>query len=315
MGCFSEFIIDSKYSDQSTASMFDKLDVSDDETISNLFNYRSMKNLEIINKIKEENDKVVPLLKKKLDELMKKRDEKPIMIGTGKFCGSPCYAYNKNILLKCPKCNGNVSLEIENAYEKRQKYDEYRGRNVEVEELVEKDICVRFNYNEKVDQIDYDFNACCKYFDKIDKEKTVHWSADICKTFYTGETKPEVEQVEKDMPIHYMVIDGERFDFPYGLHMKEFFKMNNATFFPFNKNLLHYYRTIADARRAGLQTIGEIFWIYFENTREDLGQSLGDYGYAWIHKVYYFQCTECKHKYHIIKTSPFMHRDKSKDAK
>ena len=92
------------------------------------------------------------------------------------------------------------------------------------------------------------------------------------------------------MPIHYMVIDGERFDFPYGLHMKEFFKMNNATFFPFNEQRILFYKTIDDVRRAGYQSIGEVFWIYYEGTREDLGQSLGEYGYAWIHKVFYFQC-------------------------
>lgn len=303
MGCCGDLIAEFKYNNENLNFMHGKFSVSDDETIFNLQNHRSMKNLEILKKIKEENDKVVPLLKNKLDELMKKRDEKPIMIGTGNVCGSPCYAYNKNILLKCPKCNGNVNIEVENEYE-------MRGRN---KEMVEKGICVRFNYNEKVDQIDYDFNACCKYFDKIDKEKSVHWSADI--ETYDQNLNKEIKHVEKDMPIHYMVIDGERFDFPYGLHMKEFFKMNNATFFPFDKNRIFFFKTIDDIRRAGYQSIGEVFWIYYENEREDLGQSLGEYGYAWIHKVFYFQCSECKYKYHIIKTSPFMHRDKSKDAK
>ena len=171
MGCLSDMIAEFKFHDESLRFMLGKFDVSDDETISKLQNRQSMKNLEILNKIKEENEKVVPLLKKKLDELMRKRDEKPIMIGTGKFCGSPCYAYNKNILQKCPKCNGNVSINVENAYEKKEQYDEYLGRTKEVEVMVEKDICVRFNYNDKVDQIDYDFDACCKYFDKSTKKK------------------------------------------------------------------------------------------------------------------------------------------------
>ena len=38
-------------------------------------------------------------------------------------------------------------------------------------------------------------------------KKTVHWS-------FTDKNKTPVE---KDRPIHYMMIDGERFDFPYGL--------------------------------------------------------------------------------------------------
>ena len=64
-----------------------------------------------------------------------------------------------------------------------------------------------------------------------------------------------------------------------------------------------------------MQSIGEVFWIFYDDWREDIGQSLGEYGYANIHKVFYLQCNECKHKYHVIKTLPFMFRDKSKDAK
>ena len=81
---------------------------------------------------------------------MKKRDEKIIMIGKGKFCGSPCYAYNKNILLHCPKCNGNTTIEVENAYEKQEKYNEYKHKIEEVEVMVEKDICVRLDFMKKL---------------------------------------------------------------------------------------------------------------------------------------------------------------------
>ena len=52
-----------------------------------------------------------------------------------------------------------------------------------------------------------------------------------------------------------------------------------------------------------------------EELREELGQSLGYYGYAWIHMVYIYTCNSCGHKYHIAKVSPFAFRDKSKDAK
>ena len=97
--------------------------------------------------------------------------------------------------------------------------------------------------------------------------------------------------------------------------MKEFFKMNNATFFPFNRDRIKGYRSIDDVRRAGFQSIGEIFWIFYDGGIVDVGQSLGEYGYANFQIVFYLQCNECKHKYHVIKTLPFMFRDKSKDAK
>ena len=56
------------------------------------------------------------------------------------------------------------------------------------------------------------------------KEKTVHWS-------YINHSK---QQVKKDFNIHYMMIEGERFEFPYGLQMREFFYLNDENLFPVN---------------------------------------------------------------------------------
>ena len=39
--------------------------------------------------------------------------------------------------------------------------------------------------------------------------------------------KTKEGQKEFDVPYHYMMIDGERFDFPLGLTMKQFFFINN----------------------------------------------------------------------------------------
>ena len=50
-------------------------------------------------------------------------------------------------------------------------------------------------------------------------------------------------------------------------------------------------------------------------SRKELGQSLGYYGYTWLHYVLIFTCNLCGYKYHIIKISPFAFRDKSKDVK
>ena len=68
--------------------------------------------------------------------------------------------------------------------------------------------------------MDYDLNSLSEFFEKEDKEKTVHWSYIDCD-----------QPKEKDMPIHYM-IEGERFLFSFGLCMKEFFIMNDGTLLP-----------------------------------------------------------------------------------
>lgn len=73
----------------------------------------------------------------------------------------------------------------------------------------EGNICLNFNFNEKVDGCDVDFKKMCEFFEKEDQEKKVHWSC----------TDNEKKDVEKDMPIYYMMIDGKRFEFPYGLLM------------------------------------------------------------------------------------------------
>ena len=104
------------------------------------------------------------------------------------------------------------------------------------------------------------------------------------------------------MPRHYCVIDGQRFDFPYGLPMGPFLIYNEKEFFPIpkkNESSIDYAHSIC---------------IYYEaNDKLDFGQSFGYYGYAWKHYVYYCSCNSCGYKYHICKTSPFYFRDKSKD--
>ena len=95
-------------------------------------------------------------------------------------------------------------------------------KNEEEPELKLRDNDTKFTFNENVEPCDIDFNKLCDFFDKEDKEKTVHWS------YINSSNQP----VEKDLPIHYMMIDGERFDFPYGLQMREFFYLNDENLFP-----------------------------------------------------------------------------------
>ena len=121
------------------------------------------------------------------------------------------------------------------------------------------------------------------------------------------------------MPIHYMMLDGERFDFPYGIHMRDFFKLNNDKFFkprqdPMGFMALYQFQQFSSSNNKGLVQ-GEYCEMFYEQNKSEWGQSCGYYGYQWLHKVYFYECDDCGYKYHIIKTSPFHCRDKSKDPK
>ena len=89
-----------------------------------------------------------------------------------------------------------------------------------------------------------------------------------------------------------MLIDGERFDVPIHLTLEEYFKINNEFFFGKGKTDLCFY---------------------YENHLPELGQSLGNYGFAMLHTVFLFKCHKCGYIYHILRTSPFRYRNKSKD--
>ena len=103
-----------------------------------------------------------------------------------------------------------------------------------------------------------------KYFEKVDKEKKVHWSME-----YEEEPSKNTVQIEQDMPIHYMMIDGERYDFPYGIHMKEFFLLNNSTFFFYDDNNLYLrMATKEQLMRQKIVDRGEIFMLYFDDKKE-----------------------------------------------
>lgn len=91
---------------------------------------------------------------------------------------------------------------------------------------------------------------------------------------------------------YYMLIDGERFDVPIHLTLEEYFKINNEFFFGKGKTDLCFY---------------------YENHLPELGQSLGNYGFAMLHTVFLFKCHKCGYIYHILRTSPFRYRNKSKD--
>ena len=165
-------------------------------------------------------------------------------------------------------------------------------------------ICTGFKWNDKIDNWDVQLGALFEHFDKTDNAKKVHWTINV-EDKDTKEKKTE----EYDIPLHYMVVDGKRFDFPYGLKMLQFFYYNNDYFFPKNGPNI-YINGFCPGYEHKI-----VFWYEGQQNRDELGQSLGYYGYAWRHMVLIYTCNSCGHKYHIIKVSPFAFRDKSKDAK
>ena len=264
--------------------------VSDIEAVKLIYE-NSKKNIEILKKIDEENQRIVPVIRAKIDDLMLKQSSKIVEIGTGNSCNNPCYQYNLELTKTCPKCGGKVEVNYENDYTIKIQYDDFKQCYQEVKAYNERKICTGVIFNNNIGKEDVDLDALFQYFDKVDNEKKCHY------TINTNETIKEY-----DMPYHYMMIDGERYDFPYGIGMKEFFLMNEYEFFPNQISRIPYCNSVC-------------FFYEQQMTRQELGQSFGYYGYAWIHYVFIYTCNLCGHTYHIIKTSPFAFRDKSKDPK
>ena len=65
----------------------------------------------------------------------------------------------------------------------------------------------------------------------------------------------------------------------------------------------------------GWKAQGACFSLFDENMHVKIGKSVGYYGINNLRMVIYYECVSCKLQYHIIRTSPLMNRDKSKDPK
>jgi hypothetical protein len=216
------------------------------------FDKKQLKEIELEDKILSQK------LKIKIEELKKKMNEaEPHIIAEGDYCSNPCYEYNKNIIEHCPKCGGRAIANIENERKDPLIY----GFNQNSNYLV--GCCEKFTYKD-IDKIDFDLDSFFDYFTKYDEIKKRY----------------------------YMIVDGERFDAPVYLTVKDFFMINDTFFF-------------------GGKTTDLCF--FYENKHPELGQSLGNYGYAFLHYIYLYDCKKCGHQYHILRTSPFKFRDKTKD--
>ena len=141
--------------------------------------------------------------------------------------------------------------------------------------IYDENVCDKFTFNDKISKEDYDLKEFFNYFRKTEKLE--------------GEDFRE-----------YMIIDGERFDAPTSNSLEIFFKLNELVWFPQDKIPGHDWTNTS---------------FFIERQRAELGQALGFYGYRWKHFVFLYRCNLCGLKYHIIRTSPFRFRDKTKDNK
>ena len=237
---------------------------------------------DITKKIIEENNKLAPFLKAKIDELCERREKsKPVVIARGNCCKNPCYAYKRELLESCPECGGKVSGDFENGYTVRNVYSRFDHCYEDVK-YYDDNVCDKFIFNENIDKIDYDLQEFIKYFTKVDPNE---------KFLYDFNSKKKnVSSIEVERK--YMIVDGERFDLPFGIDLETFFRINDSYFFYNDRNDITFY---------------------YEGNRKELGQSLGYYGYQWKHMVFIYKCHLCDLEYHILRTSPFAFRDKSKD--
>ena len=235
-----------------------------------------------------------PKMAAKIKELISRGEysSTPVMIGTGNSCNNPCYLYNRRLMTECPKCGGKVEKEYENGYTTKEKWNETYQTFEKVRNYNESQICDGFRWNNNVHLKDVDLAELANYYDKEDQANKVHW------TIHTLDMKTKEEGiVEMDVPRYYAIIDGERFDFPYGTTIRSFLYYNEDLFFPKPKT--------ADVNNGNVLPYYQQLCIFYEGNKLDLGQSIGSYGYAWMHEVVIFSCNSCGHRYHIIKTSPF----------
>ena len=234
-----------------------------------------------LRKIFDENNILAPLLKAKINELCEKREKsKPIIVARGNCCKNPCYAYMKKLTENCPECEGKVKCDFENGYTVTNNWDSFYGRFEEIKHY-DDNVCDKFKFNENLDKIDYDLEEFLKYFNKVDPNEK-----------FPYHIKEKNNEYVKELERNYIIVDGERFDIPYGLSLEAFFRINDSYFF---------YEDRYDVS------------FYYESRVKELGQSLGYYGYKWRHMVFLYKCNLCGLKYHILRTSPFAFRDKSKD--
>ena len=238
-----------------------------------------------LRKINEENLKFRPFLDAKIKELCEKRENsKPVVIARGNCCKNPCYAYMKKITESCPECQGKVEVGVENGIRLEDQWDNV-SREIKKIEVYNDNVCDKFTFNENIDKIDYDLEEFFKYFTKVDPSEKFPY-------YINFNFRGQKTEYSKELERRYMIVDGKRFNAPYGISLADYFRINDSFFF---------FKTNQDVS------------FFYEGNIKELGQSVGYYGLEFKHFVFIYTCNLCGLKYHILRTSPFAFRDKSKD--
>ena len=239
-------------------------------------NLKQMKDEDFKNRLYNEYVKLAPLLKAKIDELIEKRNKSNPIVEIAR--GNCCRnpCYEYNPYL-LTECP-KCGGKVEESYENGYTIERRYDRYDGVYKdvnIYDDNVCDKFKFNDKISKEDYDLKEFFKYFKKTEKLEG------------------------KDFR-DYMIIDGERFDAPTSISLEIFFKLNDEIWFPQDKIPDHNWTNTS---------------FFIEGNRDELGQALGFYGYKWKHYVYIYRCLLCGLKYHIMRTSPFRFRDKTKDNK
>ena len=225
-------------------------------------------------------------LKIKIIELCAKREKaKPFICAYGgNHCNNPCYEYQEKLAYNCPKCGGAVKKDFENGKIIKHIYNEEKG---ESDEMIYYDdnVCTEFNWVDDYDEIDMNTTSLLNFFVRREIKDKNNW-------------------------VEYLFIDGHRFNAPPNTLFKNFLMENNDFFFPKTKLPIFYiFNNLTIYKRESNNNT----CFFYDKIKDELGQSLGFYGYKWKHFVSIFTCIKCKYKYHILRTSPFKYRDKSLD--
>jgi len=252
--------------------------IAESEGISKFYTilpYQKSQDYKYMKKLYHENLKLASLLKAKIDELIEKRNK-----------SKPVEIARGNCCRNpCYEYNPSMITECPKC---GGKIEESRENGYTVERrydrwdgcykdvnIYDDNVCDKFKFNDNISKEDYDIKEFFNYFRKR-------------------------EQLEGEEFREYMIIDGERFDAPTSLSLELFFRINEETWFPQDKIPEHDWTNTS---------------FFIEGQRQELGQALGWYGYQWKHFVLIYKCNLCGLKYHIMRTSPFRFRDKTKDNK
>ena len=127
--------------------------------------------------------------------------------------------------------------------------------------------------------------GCCDKFTYKNIDKIDYDIDALCEYF---------SKYDENNKRYYMILDGEKFYCPIHFSLRDFLLTNNENFFGKGRSNL-------------------AFFYHWNAYRPDLGQPIGYYDNNFTHIAYLYQCHKCGYTYHILRTSPFRYRDKSKD--